>query len=116
MTIEAVNVRNQFRGRIREIVTGPVVSEVEVETPFGIVTSVVTTRSIRDLNLAVGTEGFASAMHQVATASEEQSDSIDEIAGAANSLSSAARRVAQLVGTFKLGDTPSRGMPVVQTG
>ncbi len=66
-------------------------------------------------NLAVGTEGFASAMHQVASASEEQSDSIDEIAGAANSLSSAARRVAQLVGTFKLGDTPSRGMPAVQS-
>jgi methyl-accepting chemotaxis protein len=66
-------------------------------------------------NLAVGTEGFASAMHQVATASEEQSDSIDEIAGAANSLSSAARRVAQLVGTFKLGDTPARGMPAVQS-
>jgi methyl-accepting chemotaxis protein len=66
-------------------------------------------------NLALGTQGFASAMHQVATASEEQSDSIDEIAGAANSLSSAARRVAQLVGTFKLGDTPSRGMPAVQS-
>jgi len=65
-------------------------------------------------NLALGTEGFASAMHQVAAASEEQSDSIDEIAGAANSLSSAARRVAQLVGTFKLGDTPSRSMPAVQ--
>lgn len=64
-------------------------------------------------NLAIGTEGFASAMHQVASASEEQSDNIDEIAGAANSLSSAARRVAQLVGTFKLGDTPSRPMPAV---
>jgi methyl-accepting chemotaxis protein len=67
-------------------------------------------------NLSLGTQGFASAMHQVATASEEQSDSIDEIAGAASSLSSAARRVAQLVGTFKLGDTPERGTPVVQTG
>jgi methyl-accepting chemotaxis protein len=67
-------------------------------------------------NLSLGTEGFASAMHQVATASEEQSDSIDEIAGAANSLSSAARRVAQLVGTFKLGDTPARGLPAVQNG
>lgn len=66
-------------------------------------------------NLALGTQGFASAMHQVATASEEQSDSIDKIAGAASSLSSAARRVAQLVGTFKLGDTPPRGMPAVQS-
>ena len=66
-------------------------------------------------NLALGTQGFASAMHQVATASEEQSDSIDKIAGAASSLSSAARRVAQLVGTFKLGDTPARGLPAVQS-
>jgi methyl-accepting chemotaxis protein len=66
-------------------------------------------------NLALGTEGFASAMHQVAAASEEQSDSIDEIAGAANSLSSAARRVAQLVGTFKLGDTPSQPRAAVQS-
>ena len=40
--------------------------------------------------LALGTQGFASAMHQVATASEEQSDNIDEIAGAASSLSNAA--------------------------
>lgn len=65
-------------------------------------------------NLALGTQGFASAMHQVAAASEEQSDNIDEIAGAASSLSSAARRVAQLVGTFKLGDTPSGAVPAVQ--
>jgi methyl-accepting chemotaxis protein len=66
-------------------------------------------------NLALGTQGFATAMHQVASASEEQSDSIDEIAGAANSLSSAARRVSQLVGTFKLGDTPAHGLPAVQS-
>lgn len=59
MTIEAVNVRNQFRGRIREIITGPVVSEVEVETPQGIVTSVITTRSVKDLNLTIGTEVVA---------------------------------------------------------
>ncbi len=59
MGIEAVNVRNQFRGHIREIIIGPVVSEVEVETPMGIVTSVITTRSIRDLDLAVGTEVVA---------------------------------------------------------
>lgn len=59
MGIEAVNVRNQFRGRIREIITGPVVSEVDVETPQGIVTSVITTRSVKDLNLTVGTEVVA---------------------------------------------------------
>ncbi|MGH8492583.1 MAG: TOBE domain-containing protein [Moraxellaceae bacterium] len=59
MTIEAVNVRNQFRGHIKEIITGPVVSEVEVETPFGIVTSVITTRSVKDLNLVIGSEVVA---------------------------------------------------------
>ncbi|HVF39708.1 MAG TPA: hypothetical protein VM939_07385, partial [Gemmatimonadaceae bacterium] len=56
-------------------------------------------------NLSLGTQGFASAMHQVAMASEEQSESIDRIADAASALGSAAHRVAQLVGTFKLGET-----------
>lgn len=59
MAIHAINVRNQFRGRIKEIVIGPVVSEVDVETPVGIVTSVITTRSINELNLQVGTEVLA---------------------------------------------------------
>ncbi|MBL8505943.1 TOBE domain-containing protein [Methylobacillus glycogenes] len=59
MAIHAINVRNQFRGRIKEIVVGPVVSEVDVETPVGIVTSVVTTRSVNELNLQVGTEVLA---------------------------------------------------------
>ncbi len=56
MSIHAINVRNQFRGRIIEIVPGPVVSEVDVETGIGIVTSVITTRSIQELDLQVGTE------------------------------------------------------------
>lgn len=56
MTIQAINVRNQFRGKIKEIIEGPVVSEVDIETPAGIVTSVITTRSIRDLGLVIGTE------------------------------------------------------------
>jgi molybdopterin-binding protein len=59
MTIQSLNVRNQFRGKIKEIITGPVVSEVDVETPAGIVTSVITTRSIRDLNLQIGSEVLA---------------------------------------------------------
>lgn len=56
MAIHAINVRNQFRGRIKEIVLGPVVSEVDVETGVGIVTSVITTRSINELGLQVGSE------------------------------------------------------------
>jgi molybdopterin-binding protein len=59
MTIPSINARNQFRGKIREIIEGPVVSEIEVETPGGIVTSVVTTRSIHELELKIGTEVLA---------------------------------------------------------
>ena len=43
MSIQAINVRNQFKGKVREIIRGDVVSEVDVETPWGVVTSVITT-------------------------------------------------------------------------
>ena len=60
MSITAINVRNQFRGKVREIIEGPVVSEVDVETAGGlVVTSVVTTRSVKDLRLSVGKEVIA---------------------------------------------------------
>jgi molybdopterin-binding protein len=59
MAITQINVRNQFRGVIKEIITGSVVSEVDVETAHGIVTSVITTRSINDLELKVGSEVVA---------------------------------------------------------
>lgn len=59
MAIQAINVRNQFRGRVKEIIRGDVVSEVDVETPFGTVTSVITTRSVDDLGLTVGAEVVA---------------------------------------------------------
>lgn len=59
MTIQAVNVRNQFKGRIREIIHGPVVSEIDVDTPAGVVTAVITTRSVQDLGLQVGGEVLA---------------------------------------------------------
>lgn len=60
MSITAINVRNQFRGKVREIIEGPVVSEVDVETPAGlIVTSVITTRSVKELGLAVGKDVVA---------------------------------------------------------
>ncbi|SOE50742.1 Organosulfonate utilization protein SsuF [plant metagenome] len=59
MSIQSINARNQFRGKIKEIVTGPVVSEVDIETPAGIVTSVITTRSVQELDLQVGTSVLA---------------------------------------------------------
>ena len=59
MAISEINVRNQFRGKIKEIIRGSVVSEVDVETAHGIVTSVITTRSIDDLDLQVGSDVIA---------------------------------------------------------
>lgn len=59
MAIVAVNARNQFRGKIKEIILGSVVSEVDVETSAGVVTSVITTRSVKELDLQVGTEVLA---------------------------------------------------------
>ncbi|MCS3515856.1 MULTISPECIES: TOBE domain-containing protein [Pseudomonas] len=59
MTIKAINVRNQFKGVIKDILLGEVVSEIDVQTASGIVTSVITTRSVRDLELKVGSEVIA---------------------------------------------------------
>lgn len=56
MSIVAINVRNQFKGTVKEIIDGPVVSEVDVETPAGLFTSVITTRSVKNLELKVGSE------------------------------------------------------------
>ena len=60
MSITAINVRNQFCGKVREIIEGSVVSEVDIETPSGlIVTSVITTRSVKELGLKPGREVVA---------------------------------------------------------
>ena len=59
MTIKAINVRNQFKGVIKEILLGEGVSEIDVQTASGIVSSVITTRSVRDLELKVGSEVIA---------------------------------------------------------
>lgn len=59
MALIAVNVRNQLRGKIKDIVWGDVVSEVEVETSSGMITSVITTRSIKELALEKGSEVLA---------------------------------------------------------
>lgn len=59
MSIQAINVRNQFRGQLKEIIRGDVLSEIDVETPAGIVTSVITTRSVDSLGLKIGSEVVA---------------------------------------------------------
>ncbi len=57
MTIKAINVRNQFKGVIKEIFEGEVVSEIDVQTASGIVTSVITTRSVRSTGVEGGQRG-----------------------------------------------------------
>lgn len=59
MSITSVNVRNQFKGKVKEIIRGDVLSEIDVQTPWGVVTSVITTRSVDDLGLVLGSEVVA---------------------------------------------------------
>jgi len=56
MTIQSINVRNQLKGTIQEIIKGDVVSEVDVVTASGIFTSVITTRSVEELDLQIGSQ------------------------------------------------------------
>lgn len=53
-----LSIRNQLAGTVREIVPGPVVSEVVVKTAAGTLASVITTRSVRDLKLKKGDRVF----------------------------------------------------------
>ncbi len=48
--------RNQLKGTIQEIIKGDVVSEVDVVTASGIFTSVITTRSVEQLDLQIGSQ------------------------------------------------------------
>ena len=59
MQIKSINVRNQFRGKISALNEGDILSEIDVETPSGIVTSVITTRSVKDLGLKIGSDVVA---------------------------------------------------------
>lgn len=59
MSIAAVNTRNQFSGKVINILTGPVVSEVEIETTAGVISAVVTTSSIHNLRLKIGDPALA---------------------------------------------------------
>lgn len=59
MSISAVNTRNQFSGRVIAINLGQIVSEVEIETPAGVISAVVTTSSVNNLKLKVGDPALA---------------------------------------------------------
>ncbi len=59
MSISAINARNKIKGIIKNIQLGDVVSEVELETAAGMVTSVITTSSLRRMDLQIGAEAIA---------------------------------------------------------
>ncbi len=53
------SLRNHLKGKVVEIVPGPAVSEVEIETAAGRISSVITTRSMEQLKLKNGDEVHA---------------------------------------------------------
>jgi molybdopterin-binding protein len=50
------SVRNRLEGRVTAIVRGSAVSEIEIETAAGLVSAVITSRSLEDTGLKVGDE------------------------------------------------------------
>ena len=54
MTVEALNPRNQIRGKVAEILLDPVLSEVRIDTLHGPVVAAISTRALRDHPLEVG--------------------------------------------------------------
>jgi molybdopterin-binding protein len=54
-----ISFRNQLKGKIVEILRGDVVSEVDIDTAAGRITSVVTTRSLDRMKLKPGDDVFA---------------------------------------------------------
>lgn len=48
------SVRNRLEGKVTLLVRGSAVSEIEIETPAGLVSAVITTRSLDAVGLKVG--------------------------------------------------------------
>lgn len=58
-TVEAINTRNQQKGKVTQIIHGDVISEVHVETPTGTVIAAISTREVREQTLETGAEVLA---------------------------------------------------------
>jgi molybdopterin-binding protein len=52
--MKKLSIRNQLEGKVHQIVSGPVVSEIVVETKAGTLASVITTRSVKGMKLKKG--------------------------------------------------------------
>ena len=46
--MKKLSIRNQLEGKVKDIVHGPVVSEIIVKTKAGTLASVITSRSVKD--------------------------------------------------------------------
>ncbi|HEV3100692.1 MAG TPA: TOBE domain-containing protein [Candidatus Udaeobacter sp.] len=55
----STSVRNRLPGKIEKIVSDKVVSEVVIQTAVGTVTSIITTGSVKRMNLKEGDTVFA---------------------------------------------------------
>jgi molybdopterin-binding protein len=55
----STSIRNRLQGTIEKIVSDKVVSEVVIRTAAGIVTSIITTGSVKQLDLKEGDTVFA---------------------------------------------------------
>jgi len=55
----STSVRNHLQGKIEKIVSDKVVSEVVIQTAAGTVTSIITTGSVKRMNLKEGDTVFA---------------------------------------------------------
>ena len=53
------SIRNQLPGTVKSIVSDKVTSEVIVETSIGEIASIITTRSVQEMNLMPGDKVFA---------------------------------------------------------
>lgn len=53
------SVRNRLEGKVTAIVRGSAVSEIEIETAAGLVSAVITSRSLDDTGLAIGDKAVA---------------------------------------------------------
>jgi len=52
------SIRNQLEGKVKDVVHGPVVSEIIVKTKAGTLASVITSRSVKDMKLKKGDHVF----------------------------------------------------------
>jgi molybdopterin-binding protein len=54
-----INAKNQIHGVVKNILIGEIVSEVELETAAGTISSVITTSSLKILDLKIGAPAIA---------------------------------------------------------